>query len=168
MSFIKKLNIIFLTITLFSFILLMYSWYNDKEFDDNPLSNEIQKEIATKRLKITKLIRDKYRIDFKIPLLVTNKMNSKLFGLTSYDTKTQDIKIYLNKKRFKESKNYMLEDVIPHEYAHALMFWFGDFSSENSGHTVTWQKICKNLDGKRCDRFVNHNDILIDKTKLPF
>ncbi len=164
----KKLNTIFLTITLFSLVLLLYSWYNNREFDNNPISQDIKQMVATKKFEMLKTIKYKYKIDFKVPLIITDKMNSKLFGLTTFDTKTQKIKVYLNKKRFKESLNYMLEDVIAHEYAHALMFSFGNFSSKNSGHTLAWQKICKSLNGKRCDRFVNHNDILIDKTKLPF
>jgi len=164
MSFIK----IFSIITIGSLILLIYSWYKDYQFDNNPLSKDISQKIAAKKFEIKRLIKNKYQTNIEFDLIVTNKMNSNLFGLASYDVNTNEIKIYLNKKRFKESLDYMIEDVMPHEYAHALMFSFGSFSNKNSGHTVAWQKICKNLNGKRCDRFVNHNDILIGKTKLPF
>lgn len=147
---------------------MLFSWYNNYKFDNNPLSNEINQKIAIKKFEIKQLIKKRYKIDFNPAVIVIDEMKSKLFGMAHFDIKTYEIKIYLNKKRFKESLNYMLEDVMPHEYAHALMFKFGYFSNKNSGHTDEWQKICKNLNGKRCDRFVNHNDILIDKTKLPF
>lgn len=168
MLFSKNLYVIFFSITVLSAILLLFSWYNNYKFDNNPLSNEIHQKIAIKKFEIKQLIKKKYKIDFNPAVIVIDEMNSQLFGMAHFDTKTYEIKIYLNKKRFKESLNYMIEDVMPHEYAHALMFKFGYFSNENSGHTLAWQKICKNLNGKRCDRFVNHNDIIIDKTKLPF
>ena len=164
MPFFNKLNITFLSLTVLCLGLLLNSSYKNYKFDNNPLSNEINKKIAMKKSEIRKLIKKRYKVEFNPSVIVTDKMSGKLFGMAAIDA--NEIKIYLNKKRFKESLNYMIEDVLPHEYAHALMFRFGNFSSKNSGHTITWQKICKNLNGSRCDRFVNHNDILIDKTKL--
>jgi predicted SprT family Zn-dependent metalloprotease len=168
MTFTKKLNLLFLTIIIVCVILLMLSWYKGYEFDNNPLSQDIQKEITKKEYEIRRLIKEKYNVNMNIPLVVTDKMNGKLFGMATFDTQTNIIQIFLNKKRFKESKDYMLNDVMPHEYAHALMFYFGDFSKQNSGHTMLWEKACKKLNGSRCDRFVNHDDILIDKIKLSF
>jgi predicted SprT family Zn-dependent metalloprotease len=78
----------------------------------------------------------------------------------------KQIKIYLNKNRFKENEEYMIDDVMPHEYAHAIMFELGNFSDENKGHPKKWQTICKKLNGLRCDRFVNHQDILIEKLNI--
>ena len=60
--------------------------------------------------------------------------------------------------------DYMIDDVLPHEYAHALMFVTGNFSNENGGHTLKWQNMCIALEGLKCDRFVDHNDIVIGKT----
>ena len=59
----------------------------------------------------------------------------------------------------------MIKDVLPHEYAHALMFVLGDFSNINGGHSLKWEQICKKLNGLKCDRFVNNHDIIIGKTK---
>ena len=147
-------------------ILLIYSWYNTYQFDNNPISKDIQDKVAKKEYEILRLIKKKYNVNLNVPLEITNKMNSKLFGMALFDTRTNSIKIYLNKKRFKESLDYMLRDVLPHEYAHALMFHFGDFSNKNGGHTLGWEKACLNLNGIKCDRFVNHNDIVIEKTNF--
>ena len=57
----------------------------------------------------------------------------------------------------------MIDYVLPHEYAHALMFIFNKFPKQNAGHTKLWQKICLTLEGKKCDRFVKHNDIMMGK-----
>lgn len=92
-------------------------------------------------------------------------MANNLFGLAVY-TQEHKIKIVLNKNRFQESVDYMVDYVLPHEYAHALMFRFGDFTKKNGGHTKKWQKICLSLNGKKCDRYVKHNDIIFGK--IPF
>jgi len=60
----------------------------------------------------------------------------------------------------------VIEDVLPHEYAHALMFYTNNFTKENAGHSILWQKYCKALNGLRCNRFVNHNDVIIGKTNF--
>jgi len=166
MNFSKRLYIIFFSVTVLSLFLLLLSWYKSYQFDNNPLSQDIQRKVHNKQVQLVKLIKRKYKINFNVPLLVSDQMNSSLFGMTTYDSKINRITIYLNKKRFKESLDYMIDDVIPHEYAHALMFKFGNFSNENAGHTLQWQKVCLSLEGLKCDRFVNHHDILIDKTKL--
>jgi len=44
-----------------------------------------------------------------------------------------------------------------------MMFIFKDFTNENSGHSQRWQQICLELEGKKCDRFVKHNDIVMGK-----
>ena len=71
-----------------------------------------------------------------------------------------------NKNHFKESLNYMIQSVIPHEYAHAVMFYLKDFSTQNSGHSKKWQTICETLSQKQCDRYANQHDILIEKTSF--
>ncbi len=60
----------------------------------------------------------------------------------------------------------MINQVIPHEYAHAVMFHLNDFSKKQGGHTKKWQEICKNLNGIKCEQFVNHQDIIVGK--IPF
>ncbi len=156
---------IFFSITILSSFLLLYSWYNNYKFDNNPISYEIKKKVALKQNRILRIIKNKYKIDFNISLQISDKMSSDLFGATTYESKTKEIKIYLNKKRFKENLDYMLNDVMPHEYAHALLFRFGEFSNKNSGHTLKWQKLCIELEGKKCDRFVNSHDIFVNKLK---
>lgn len=103
-----------------------------------------------------------YNISSSIPILISDKMPSKLYGAATYDTNKKTV-IYLNKKQFQESSDYMIENVLPHEYAHAVMFKLGFLTKKNGGHTLKWQQICRNLGGVKCDRFVNHEDILIGK-----
>ncbi len=119
-----------------------------------------QKEASLKRLAYLH-----FNITRDIPIIVSDKMKSSRFGMAVY-SKDGSINIYLNKKRFKENASYMINDVLPHEYAHAIMFIFKDFSKQNSGHTKKWQMICKKLKGLRCSRFVNNKDILIEKTNI--
>lgn len=154
---------IFLAITIFGIMGIVYLQYEDKKFYNNDLEKRIYDRIYFKEIEIRKLIKKHYGIDFKVPIIISKELGTKRFGMAVFNPINNDIKIYLSKSRFKESENYMINDVLPHEYAHALMFKLGKFSNENGGHTKAWQNACINLNGLRCDRFVNHDDILIDK-----
>ena len=141
-----------------------YSWYESNNFKNNPLSVKTQEMIKQRQNEVLMLIRQKYGLALdNIPLLISDKFSSQLYGLTGY--KEGKIMIYLNKKRFKESEGYMLEEVIPHEYAHALMFVLKKRSSED-GHTSMWQKICLDLDGKECTRYVDNEEIIAQKMRF--
>ncbi|VAY87608.1 hypothetical protein MNB_ARC-1_501 [hydrothermal vent metagenome] len=118
-------------------------------------------KIKQKEFRIKKLIMQKYNQNISIPIIISSKMQNSLFGMAIYDK--DNIRIVLNKDRFQESEQYMIDYVLPHEYAHVLMFIFNDFTKKNSGHSKRWQNICLQLEGKKCDRFVKDNDILMGK-----
>ncbi len=159
--FIKRLQILFFTVTLLALIILGYNWYKNYQFNTNPLSKEIMQRIHQKELMLKQKAKEYYSINTSIPILISNKMPSRLFGVAT--TNGKKIAVYLNKKRFQESVDYMIDNVLPHEYAHAIMFKLGFLTNKNGGHTIKWQQICINLGGIKCDRFVNHEDILINK-----
>jgi hypothetical protein len=161
--FLKRLNYFFLSITILGSIFLVYSWINTYNFKKNPLDEKIVKKVKEKQYYLEKLSYQKFGINRKIPLIISDKMPSKLFGAATY-SKNGQISIYLNKKRFKESSEYMINDVLPHEYAHALMFVKGYFTDENGGHSKQWQNICIELEGINCNRFVDHDDVIMGKS----
>lgn len=163
--FFKNLQKIFLLITISAFALLVLLWYEDYTFDKKPLDEKYKAQLKLKIKELNYLSRINFNITREFPIIISDEMNAKRFGMAVHK-RDGSIEIYLNKKRFKESSNYMINDVLPHEYAHAIMFHIGDFSNKNSGHTKKWQNICKRLNGLRCERFVNHSDILIEKTKI--
>lgn len=163
--FIQQLKKFFLIVVISASILLIYLWYQDYTFSSNPLSKNIQKKIYKKHQNLQYLTYKHFNIKRVFPILISENLDSSKFGMAVYSTDKQ-IKIYLNKKRFKENENYMIDDVMPHEYAHAIMFQLGNFTDKNNGHPKMWQDICKKLNGLRCDRFVNHQDILIEKTNI--
>lgn len=161
--FLRNIKKLFLSIITIASLLLVYLWYSDYSFKKNPLNEKYLQKIEKKHLELRFLAKKHFNITRVFPIIVSDKISSKKFGMTSIDNRGR-ILIYLNKKRFKENDKYMIEDVFPHEYAHALMFTMGNFSSQNSGHSKKWEYICKKLEGARCDRFVNNNDIIIEKT----
>jgi hypothetical protein len=163
--FIQKLYRFFFVLVIVSVLLLAYNWHKDYEFDTNPLSQKLEKQIFEKKQQTRQLLRANFGFDLDVPLIVSEKLPSSLFGAAVF-TQDEKIIIYLNKKRFKESSDYMIHHVIPHEYAHAVMFHLKDFSKEQSGHSIKWQNICKKLNGIKCDRFVDNHDIIIGKTSF--
>ncbi len=160
----RELKKIFIFITLFATIFLIYNLYKSYKFKNTPISKEIKLKIDKKEREVVALIKKHYKINFKVPIIISDKINSKLYGVTFYDG-FKDIKIILNKKRLKESLNYILNDVIAHEYAHALMFRFDKYSRDD-GHSKKWQEVCKKLGGSRCNKYANSNDILMEKVKF--
>lgn len=163
--FLQKLKTFFLTLTIFSIFFLVYNWYENYQFKNNPLNQNIMRNINKKHKELEILAYQKFNIKRKIPVIISEKMPSKLYGAATF-SKNGQIQIFLNKKHFQESLEYMIKDVLPHEYAHALMFVYGNITNQNGGHTLKWQNICKSLNGLRCDRFVNHDDIIIGKTNF--
>lgn len=164
MIFIQRLRFYFFVILILCSLLLLYIWYDNYRFEISPLSETTRYKLIKKENEIRSLIYKNYSLNIDIPVIISDKMKNKHFGLATYNN--GKIAIYLNKKHFLESEEYMIDDVLPHEYAHALMFVFNDFSNENGGHTKKWQEICRKLNGLRCNRFVSHRDIIIGKTNI--
>jgi predicted SprT family Zn-dependent metalloprotease len=160
----KKIYNAFFLITLLSITGIIYIQYDKNSFFNNPLSSNIKNKLDKEVLKIRKKILQSYNANVNFPIKISDKLPNNLYGMATINENKQII-IYLNKKRFKESEDYMY-GVLIHEYAHAMMFYFGDFTKENSGHSKKWQQICYNLGGTTCERFVNRDDILFGKTRF--
>ena len=157
----QRLEKLFLLAIIIPLVYIIYSWYQSNSFKNNPLALRTQQAIKHRQNEVLMLIRQKYGVSLdNIPLIVSDEFSSQLYGLTGY--KNERIVIYLNKKRFRESERYMIEEVIPHEYAHALMFVLKQKSSHD-GHTQLWQQICLALDGKECIRYVDNEEIIAQK-----
>jgi predicted SprT family Zn-dependent metalloprotease len=164
--FILQLKKYFFIVVIISSILLAYLFYQDYSFSKNPLNENYIKDIQAKHIQLKQLAYKHYKIKREFPVLISDQLGDNKFGITVLDT-NRNIKIYLNKKRFKENNKYMIDDVLPHEYAHAIMFEKKHYQKHEDGHSKQWQNICKKLNGLRCDRFVNNKDILMEKTN-PF
>jgi predicted SprT family Zn-dependent metalloprotease len=159
--FINKLQTIFIFVLIISIALIFYNLYQDYIFKNNKLPINIINKVNNKKQKIIQKIYNKYNIYFDVKILYSNKMPNKLYGLAQYYNKK--ITIFLNKKRFQENTKYMIDDVLPHEYAHALMFKLGFLNEKNQGHSKRWQQVCKNIDAIKCNQYVNIKDIIFDK-----
>jgi len=156
----KKLELFFILAVLVPIVYMGNSWYQAKIFKESPLSLQLQERIKNRELEVLSLVHQNFNVRTKIPLIVSDEFSSHLYGLTSY--KNGKITVYLNKKRFKESEDYMIDEVIPHEYAHAIVFALGE-RAKGDGHTRLWQKICRKLDGKNCERYVDGEEIIRQK-----
>lgn len=153
---------IFLFVTFFSLIGLIYVTKEKNKFFNNPLSSDTLQKIEEKVTQLEKTTYQNFGLRVKIPVVIVDSIPNNLFGMATIKS-NGEINIILNKNRFKENQKYMIDSVLPHEYAHALIFAFGDFSNYNGGHTKQWEDICHQLEGKKCERFVGDDDILIEK-----
>lgn len=163
--FLKKIKVIFVLTILTSALLLSYSFYSQYSFKNKPLKRNILEQINLKHKKLANLAFRKYGIKEVFQVVIKKELPSRLFGMATY-SKDAKIVIYLNRSRFNESLDYMLDSVFPHEYAHAVMFYFKKTNESNKGHSKQWQKVCQALDGDICDRFAKHNDIVVSKLKF--
>lgn len=163
MHFTHKLEKIFIISIAAALGYLAYNLYQSYRFKHSPLSVQIQKRVHKKEAEVLARIEKNFKFKTEIPLIISDKFHSNLYGMTRY--KDARIAVYLNKKRFKESVDYMIDEVIPHEYAHAIVFMLGAKSSED-GHTKLWQKICLQLGGRQCERYVDSEEIVRQKMRL--
>ena len=160
----KRLELTFLSVIIISLLMLSKNYYDDYIFKNSDISDEYKQRIINKEQEILKLMYKYYGFSYKFPLIITDKFKGKLYGLTSFDN--SGIKIYLNKNVMRESMDYVVDTVLAHEYAHALMFKMGHIYSNNDGHSDEWRQTCINLGGVNCEQYVNHSDVIMGK--LPF
>lgn len=160
----KKLEFIFVSVILLAMSVLGLNYYKSYTFKNNDLPESYKKRIQMKEKEVLSNMQKHYGFTLDIPLIVTDKFQGRLYGLTSY--KNGHIKIYLNKKVMKESLEYILEAVIAHEYAHALMFKQGHLHTKEKGHSALWQQTCVKLGGEDCQQYVDQQEIIM--SKMPF
>jgi predicted SprT family Zn-dependent metalloprotease len=162
--FTKKLETFFLTIILIAVVFLAKNYYDSYTFKTYDIPDSYKKRIADKEQEILGLMQRHYGVSFKVPIIVTDKFKERLYGLTAY--KNNEVIIYLNKNVMRESMDYMVDSVIAHEYAHALIFKLGLRSTQKDGHSKEWEKACENLGSVNCEQYVNSQDVVMGK--LPF
>ncbi|MDF1876209.1 SprT-like domain-containing protein [Sulfurimonas sp. SAG-AH-194-L11] len=160
----KKLEFAFVSLILIATTVLIYNYYNSYTFKHSPLPKSYLQEIALKEKEVLKNMQRNFGFSQKFELIITDDIPGRLYGLTSYDKGL--IKIYLNKKVMQESFKYIIESVIAHEYAHALMFKLSRDTKEKAGHSDEWKRTCQLLGGKDCRQYVNQREIII--SKMPF
>jgi len=162
--FTKKLEFLFIGIIIVAIIILVNNWHSNNQFKNNPISDKYQELISKKEQEILYNMQQHYNIRFKVPLIITDKFKDKLYGATTY--RNGKIKIYLNKNVMQESMDYIIDSVIAHEYAHALMFKMGSHNYNSDGHSNKWKEMCTNLGGINCERYVDREEIIM--SKMPF
>ncbi len=160
----KKLEFIFLSVILFSLSALALNYYNDYSFKHNEIPESFKKRLQDKEKDILQHMKKNFGFIFKVPFVVTEKFQGRLYGLTAYENGR--ITIYLNKNVMQESMDYMTDNVLAHEYAHALMFKLSHYSYNHDGHSKEWQQTCIKLGGVDCRQYVNRDEIIM--SKLPF
>ena len=160
----KKLEFIFISVILIAISVLGVNYYNSYTFKNNDIPNSYKQRIQAKEKEVLLNMQKHYGFALNIPLIVTDEFKGRLYGLTSY--KNGQIKIYLNKKVMQESMDYMVDSVIAHEYAHALMFKLGKRAHKKDGHSIEWQETCVKLGGRDCQQYVDQQEIVM--SKMPF
>ena len=160
----KRLEFIFLAIIVLAVIVLVSNYYKSSIFKNNPLPQSYVKQIKAKEQDVLNHMQKNFGFAYQFPLLVTDKIPGKLYGLTSYTN--GEVSIYLNKKVMQESFEYIVDSVIAHEYAHALLFKLQHHTNEKAGHSQEWQQTCVALGGKDCQQYVDQHEIIM--SKMPF
>lgn len=160
----RKLELVFVVVIILAFAILALNYYRSYTFKHNDIPLKYQRAIKEKEREVLSLMKQHYGYSLKFPIIVTDKFQSRVYGLTTY--RDGRIEIYLNKNVMKESMNYILSSVIAHEYAHALMFKNGHLDSKKDGHSALWKETCVNLGGKDCQCYVDREEVIL--SKLPF
>ena len=174
----KRLYIVFISTMIVAVSVLGNNLYNSYEFNsNNDIPDRYKQQIHDKEQEILQNMQTKFGFMFKVPLIVTDKLGENLYGLTT--SKNGEIKIYLNKNVMQNNMDYILDTIIAHEYAHAILFKRESGRSmqaglyrENSphlkecGHSKEWRETCLKLGGNSCQQYVNQDKSSI--FKMPF
>lgn len=167
MDFLKKIQIFFAIIIVFAMVILVLNWYDSYSFKNNPIPLEYRQAIDEKEQEVLHYMKKNLGFKFQVPIVVTDKIPGKIFGVTSM-SEDGKITIYLNKKVMKESMDYILDSVIAHEYAHAVLFKTGDFKRGTDGHSELWRQVCIKLGGLNCQKYVDSHDVIMRKLPTIF
>ncbi len=159
----RTLEYSFLGIVLFFGAVLAYNIYKDKEFQ-REFPKRYYRQIEQKEQEILRNMQRAFGFSKRFEVIVSDKLPGRIYGLATRNARGEVV-ILLNKKAFKESSKYMLEDVLAHEYAHALLLYRGVDDASNGGHTPLWQRSCKKLGGSHCERYVDREEVINEKLK---
>lgn len=158
----KRLQLLFGIITVVAIVTIVYNKIEAYNFRNSPLESVITDRIEQKRVALVEKIWQLYRVDMRdVPLHISDKMGNNLYGL-AHLSMGGEVSVLLNKRLLKESLEYVIDEVMPHEYAHALMFKMGKITQDD-GHSQEWQERCIALGGIKCERFVDRHDVVMGK-----
>jgi predicted SprT family Zn-dependent metalloprotease len=160
----KRLELVFIAVIFIAMAVLANNYYSSYSFKNSDIPDSYKQRISDKEQEVLQHMQQNFGFVFKVPLIVTDRFKGRLYGLTSFEN--GEIKIYLNKKVMQESMEYMIESVIAHEYAHALLFKQGHLHLNDDGHSKVWQQTCSKLGGVDCQRYVDQQEIIM--SKMPF
>lgn len=159
----NSLERLFLAIILFAVAILGYNYYSEYTFEHD-FDKRYLPPLHKKEQEILQNMQRRFGFVKRFPIVVTKKIPGRIYGLATFD-KEGRVVIYLNKRVFKESFDYILDDVLAHEYAHALLLNQGYTTDTNGGHTPLWQRTCKALGGLHCERYVDRDDVVSRKLR---
>ncbi len=159
----KRLEALFIVVIIAALGVLAKNYYDTYAFDHHAIPQEYQHRIDVKEQEVLRHMQQQYGYAVMFPLIVTDRFQGRLYGLTTFTD--GQIKIYLNKKVMRESIDYMVDSVIAHEYAHALLFYQG-YVDAGDGHSALWQETCTRLGGENCRQYVDAQEVVM--RKLPF
>lgn len=162
--FIRRLEFIFIAVVLLAMSVLALNYYKNYSFKHNEIPESFKQRIKMKEQDVLEHMQMNFGFRFQVPLIVTDKFKGRLYGLTTYENGV--IKIYLNKNVMQESMDYMINSVIAHEYAHALLFKLNRYNLKNDGHSLEWKQTCIKLGGDDCQQYVDEDEIIM--SKMPF
>ena len=160
----KKLEFAFVIVITLALSFLGFNFYGDYSFKNNDIPDSFKKRIKQKEQEVLERMQKNFGYAYAFPLIVTDEIQGRLYGLTSY--KNGEINIYLNKNVMQESMDYMIDSVIAHEYAHALLFKINRHHSKDDGHSQEWKLTCAKLGGVDCQQYVDRREIIM--SKMPF
>ncbi len=159
----KSLERIFLGIVLFASAILGYNYYSEYRFEEN-FDKRYLPPLHKKEQEILRNMQRSFGYTVRFPIVITEKIPGRIYGFATFNKKGHVV-IYLNKRVFKESFDYILDDVLAHEYAHALLLSRGYINDAEGGHTPLWQRTCKALGGLHCERYVDRDDVVSRKLR---
>ena len=136
--------------------LLVLHFYPEKE-----LSQQDIDRIYNKKAELIIKTRRLYNIDFDLPLYIES-INNRIWGAMLYSQGTPQ-KIVINKEYYLENPDYVINYVMPHEWAHVVSRLI--YKTSIRSHGEEFLKICDDLSEFRCDVVVRDEFVAEEKVR---
>lgn len=136
--------------------LLVLFFYPEKKLTQSDINR-----IENKKQELIQKTKEIYGFYYDLPLFI-EPINKQIWGAMLYSG-GRPKKIVINRDFYLENPDYVINSVMPHEWAHVVARLI--YKKDIKGHGKEWLSICKSLSNGQCARYVQDEFVVEEKIR---